>query len=90
MFKGIPINHSDLWWRDAEINPPQDDRTVLISFYNFNGIIPGYYDSVPEDGGIYRAADTAESFLSDGLMVKGWMPMPDAEHMVEEWVNGET
>ena len=62
-------------WIDIDFEVPVDDRLVLVSFSNFPVPSIGRHMENNE-GGIFYSGDTETSYISFGLIVNGWMPLP--------------
>lgn len=68
-------------WRDAEYEPPEVDEDrysdkILLGFSNY--ILPaiGEY-RVDKEGGAYYEGDDDTPLIQYGLIVNGWMPLPE-------------
>ena len=66
-------------WIPAEYEIPVDDRYVLLSFHNFNGLLIGRYEQHEDGSGNWYIGDCDEedTCLANDLFVSAWMPLPD-------------
>ena len=62
-------------WRSPE-EPPKEDEYVLVSFANYTLPDIARYSIDDEENGAYYPGDEDRSYVSYGLYVDGWMPMP--------------
>ncbi len=62
-------------WIDVNTCFPSDGDYVLLSFENFSVLCIGRYET-DEEGGAFYPGDEDESFISNGLIVNAWMPLP--------------
>ena len=62
---------------DIDFDVPVDDRYVLVSFSNFSVPSIGRYVEGNDGGGLFYCGDTETSYISEGLIVNGWMPLPE-------------
>ena len=62
-------------WISSE-EPPAGGNYILLSFENFSIPLVGRYE---EDGkgGAFYVGDDGESCISQGIIVNGWMPLPE-------------
>ena len=62
-------------WIPVECRLPENDDYILVSFDNF--LLPdiGRYE-VDKDGGAFYPGDDEKSYISHGLFVNAWMPLP--------------
>lgn len=54
---------------------PEQDKYILVSFYNFDIPDIGRYEEDDEGGAFYPGNDD-KSYSSYGLFVNAWMPLP--------------
>ena len=73
--KREPANKSD--WIDADYEQPKNDKYILLSFANFPVAEVGRYETDKDGGGNFYIGDDDKSCLSYGLIVNGWMPLPE-------------
>ena len=62
-------------WHDAESDPPDSDRYILLSFANADFYAIGRYEE-DEEGGAYFDGDDDEPLTKIGLIVNGWWELP--------------
>ena len=65
------------FWIPVTEKPPEPETYILVSFENFT--FPGIAAyKVDDDGsGAFYAGDEAYTYLSVGLFVNAWMPLPE-------------
>ena len=63
------------YWIDVEEHLPPDDGYVLVSFSNFSLPDVARYEE-DENGGAFYPGDEERSYVSFGLFVNAWMPLP--------------
>lgn len=62
-------------WISVEDRLPDPDKYVLLSFDNFTLADIGRYEG-DDDGGAFYPGDSEKSYVSHGLFVNAWMPLP--------------
>lgn len=62
-------------WLDVDVELPPDDKYVLVSFSNFSLPDIARYEE-DENGGAFYPGDEERSYVSFGLFVNAWMPLP--------------
>ena len=78
-------------WIPAD-QPPKNDEPVLLSFENFTTPLVGRYEEDEKGNGNYYVGDEDETFLSQGIFVNAWQPLPAPfrEDMQQvKWTNGD-
>lgn len=55
---------------------------ILLSFANFSIPCVGRYEE-DENGGAYYIGDEDESCVQQGMIVNGWMPLPECYNEIE-------
>lgn len=62
-------------WISVEERLPEDDRYIWVSFENFD--LPSIAQYVEdEEGGAFYPADSDTPYISHGIIVNAWMPLP--------------
>lgn len=64
-------------WIPVEERLPEDDKYILVSFENFSSADIARYEA-DENGGAFYPGDEEKSYVSFGLFVNAWMPLPEA------------
>lgn len=62
-------------WIPVRERLPEDDSYILVSFENFSVADIARYET-DEDGGAFYPGDEDKSYVSLGLFVNAWMPLP--------------
>lgn len=62
-------------WIDAEIEVPANDGYIMVSFANYTLPDIGRYEE-DEEGGAFYPGDDDKSYVSYGLIVNAWRPLP--------------
>lgn len=62
-------------WIDINDRLPEPGEYVLVSFENFTLPDIGRYE-IDSDGGAFYPADEDTSYVSFGIFVNAWMPLP--------------
>ena len=63
-------------WIPVSERMPDQDKYILVSFFNFSLPMIGRYTVDDDDGGTFRVGDEDESFVEHDLYVNAWMPLP--------------
>lgn len=63
-------------WIPVEERLPEEGKYVLISFDNFPLADIGRYETDQEDG-VFYPGDEEKSYISYGLFVNAWQPLPE-------------
>ena len=63
------------YWIDVDEKLPPDDHYILVSFSNFSVPDIARYEE-DEEGGAFYPGDDDRSYVSYGLFVNAWMPLP--------------
>lgn len=63
-------------WIPVEERLPEDDKYILVSFENFTVADIARYET-DEEGGAFYPGDEDKSYVSYGLFVNAWMPLPE-------------
>lgn len=64
-------------WIPVSERLPEPDKYILVSFSNFSLPDIGVYEQKKDGSGTFYPGDENKSYLSFGLMVNAWMPLPD-------------
>jgi hypothetical protein len=64
-------------WIPIEERLPETDDYILVSFSNFELPDIGRYETDKDGGGIFFPGDKERSYVSYGLFVNAWMPLPE-------------
>ena len=70
-------------WIPVEERFPENDNYILVSFDNFSGIDIARYEK-DEDGGAFYPGDEEKSYVSFGLFVNAWQPLPESYQLKME------
>lgn len=65
-------------WIPIEERLPETDDYILVSFSNFELPDIGRYETDKGGGGIFFPGDKERSYVSYGLFVNAWMPLPES------------
>lgn len=63
-------------WIPVEERLPEEGKYVLISFDNFPLADIGRYET-DQEGGVFYPGDEEKSYISYGLFVNAWQPLPE-------------
>lgn len=63
-------------WIPVTERLPKTGEYILLSFENFTLADIGRYESDEDGSGAFYPGDEDESYLSCGLFVNAWMPLP--------------
>lgn len=63
-------------WIPVEERLPEDDKYILVSFENYSVADIARYE-MDENGGAFYPGDEDKSYVSFGLFVNAWMPLPE-------------
>ena len=63
-------------WIPVEERLPENDKYILLSFENYSLPDIGRYECDTE-GGAFYPGDDDQSYVSFGLFVNAWMPLPE-------------
>lgn len=63
-------------WIDVNVKFPESNSYILVSFTNFGFPDIARYEE-DEEGGAFYPVDSDCSYVSSGLLVNAWMPLPD-------------
>lgn len=63
-------------WIPAEERLPETDKYILVSFENYPLADIARYEA-DEEGGAFYPGDEDRSYVSYGLFVNAWMPLPE-------------
>lgn len=63
-------------WIPVRERLPEDDSYILVSFENFSVADIARYET-DEDGSAFYPGDEDKSYVSLGLFVNAWMPLPE-------------
>lgn len=81
----VRANNMHGGWIPVEEDAPPNDDYILVSFENFPIPDIGRYE-VDDKGGAFYPEDEDESYVSFGLFVNAWMPLPEPyKEDGEEW-----
>lgn len=64
-------------WIPVEERRPDTDNYILLSFENFTTADIGRYELDGEGNGAFYPGDDDKSYVSYGLFVNAWMPLPE-------------
>lgn len=64
-------------WIPIDERLPETDDYILVSFSNFELPDIGRYETDKDGGGIFFPGDKERSYVSYGLFVNAWMPLPE-------------
>lgn len=67
---------NEMKWIPIEEKLPPKDEYVLLSIENFTIPDIGRYEETDGDGNFYPG-DDSRSYLSFGMFVNAWMPLPE-------------
>lgn len=63
-------------WIPCSERLPEDESYILVSFQNFTMPDIARYEE-NDEGGTFYPGDDEKSYLSYGLFVNAWMPLPE-------------
>ena len=63
---------------------PDSDEYILLSFDNFSLPDIGRYEVGSDGSGVFYPGDDEKSYVSCGLFVNAWMPLPECYRESEE------
>ena len=63
-------------WIPCSERLPEEEEYILLSFANCTGLDIGRYENDGENDKFYPG-DEEETYASYGLVVNGWMPLPE-------------
>lgn len=64
-------------WIPIDERLPETDDYVLVSFSNSTLLDIGRYEADKDGGGAFFPGDKERSYVSYGLFVNAWMPLPE-------------
>ena len=64
-------------WIPIEERLPETDDYILVSFSNYGLPDIGRYEADKDGGGAFFPGDKERSYVSYGLFVNAWMPLPE-------------
>lgn len=64
-------------WIPIEERLPETDGYILVSFSNSTLPDIGRYEADKDGGGAFFPRDEERSYVSFGLFVNAWMPLPE-------------
>lgn len=64
-------------WIPVSERLPDTDNYILLSFKNFTRADIGSYELDEEGNGAFYPGDDDKSYVSYGLFVNAWMPLPE-------------
>lgn len=70
-------------WIPVSERLPENDRFIMVSFYNSSLPDIGRYEGDADGGGAFYPGDDDKSYVHYGLFVNAWMPLPKP-YMCEE------
>lgn len=76
MKAGTILKAIKMQWIPVEERLPETDDYILVSFENFPVPDIARYEE-NEDGGAFYPGDEDYTYVSYGLFVNAWMPLPD-------------
>lgn len=80
---GYTIVPNNMQWIDTEMEVPPDNNYILVSFKNWDVPSIGRYEE-DEEGGAFYPGDEDRSYISFGIIVNAWMPLPGPYRPKEE------
>lgn len=69
-------------WIPIDERQPETDTYILVSFENCNMPNIARYEE-DESGGVFYPGDEEKSYISYGLIVNAWKPLPTAYREVD-------
>lgn len=69
-------------WIPIDERQPETDTYILVSFENCNMPHIARYEE-DESGGVFYPGDEEKSYISYGLIVNAWKPLPTAYREVD-------
>ena len=66
-------------WHDINEELPESGEYVLVSFENEGLTLPdiGRYETEDDGSGVFYPGDDDASYVSFGIFVNAWMPLPE-------------
>lgn len=64
-------------WIPIDERLPETDDYILVSFSNSTLLDIGRYEADKDGGGAFFPGDEERSYVSFGLFVNAWMPLPE-------------
>lgn len=64
-------------WNSINDKLPEPDNYILLSFENFSILDIGRYEIDKNGDGAFYPGDDDVSYISHGLIVNAWMPLPE-------------
>lgn len=64
-------------WIPIDERLPETDDYILVSFINYTLPDIGRYEADKDGGGAFFPGDEERSYVSFGLFVNAWMPLPE-------------
>lgn len=64
-------------WIPVSGKLPEDDKYILVSFENYTLPDIGRYETDKSGNGAFYPGDEDKSYVSYGLFVNAWMPLPE-------------
>lgn len=64
-------------WIPVDWRLPETDDYILVSFSNYTLPDIGRYEADKDGGGAFFPGDEERSYVSFGLFVNAWMPLPE-------------
>lgn len=64
-------------WIPIDERLPETDDYILVSFSNSTLLDIGRYEADKDGGGAFFPGDKERSYVSYGLFVNAWMPLPE-------------
>lgn len=71
------VNRMDNKWIPVSERLPEDDAYILLSYENFTLPDIGRYEVDKDGNGAFYPGDENRSYVSFGLFVNAWMPLPE-------------
>lgn len=75
-------------WIPVTERLPEDDKYIMVSFKNFTLPDIGRYETDKDGNDAFYPGDEDKSYVSQGLFVNAWMPLPES-YRESEGDNGE-
>ena len=64
-------------WIPVSKRLPESNDYILVSFSNYTLPDIGRYEADKDGGGVFFPGDEERSYVSFGLFVNAWMPLPE-------------
>ena len=71
-------------WIDINDKLPDPGEYVLVSFENFTLLDIGRYETDSDGSGAFYPGDDDTSYVSFGIFVNAWMPLPEVYRREEQ------